>query len=97
MNHRPYTVICSDEGFEIKPQPHQLLEAKKRLNRRFVEYLYIGDHLRDIQAAKAANMQSLACGHSFKKDKFQITQWGADITTQTVEQLLQAIKTWCQQ
>ena len=39
---------------------------------------YVGDDARDIEAANAANMLSVAASYGFINDKNQIKKWGSD-------------------
>jgi phosphoglycolate phosphatase-like HAD superfamily hydrolase len=41
--------------------------------------VYIGDDMRDIEAAKAANMFSIAASYGFIKNKNTIKEWGSDL------------------
>lgn len=71
-------VISGDTTPHSKPHPAPLLEAAKQLQIPPQECCYIGDDLRDIQAAHAADMFSIAaawgyCGQTEPKS------WNADL------------------
>ncbi len=71
-------VISGDTTAHSKPHPAPLLEAARQLNVPAPNCCYIGDDLRDIQAAQAAGMFSIAaawgyCGQSEPK------HWQADL------------------
>jgi len=71
-------VISGDTTPHSKPHPAPLLEAARQLRIAPEECCYLGDDLRDIQAAKAAGMHSIAvtwgyCGQS------EPQQWQADL------------------
>ena len=71
-------VISGDTTAHSKPHPAPLLEAARQLHIPPQHCCYIGDDLRDIQAAQAAGMLSIAaawgyCGKSEPKN------WHADL------------------
>jgi len=73
-----HCVISGDTTPHSKPHPAPLLEAARLLNVAPQDCCYLGDDLRDIQAAKAAGMHSIAvtwgyCGQT------EPEQWQADL------------------
>ena len=58
-------VVSGDTTPYSKPHPAPLLEAARRLNLAAADCWYVGDDLRDIQAAHAAGMASLAAGWGY--------------------------------
>lgn len=61
-------VVSGDTTPHSKPHPEPLLEAARRLQVAPHECWYVGDDVRDIQAGRAAGMQTIAaawgyCGH----------------------------------
>lgn len=71
-------VICPDDVKETKPNPEPMLLACQRSNTQPENSIYLGDHTRDIEAGKAANMLTVACGYGYIKDNDSIEQWNAD-------------------
>ncbi len=62
-----------------KPDPVPLLHSAMLLALAPSECLYVGDHLRDIQAAKAAGMEAGAATWGYVEPDTQIDSWNPDI------------------
>jgi N-acetyl-D-muramate 6-phosphate phosphatase len=71
-----------------KPDPLPLREACRRLGVATGEALYVGDDLRDIVAARAAPMPSLAAAWGYLSSDDDIHGWGADAVLDSPAQLL---------
>lgn len=71
-------VISGDTTPHAKPHPAPLLEAARRLGVDPRECFYLGDDLRDIQAAKAAGMRSVAVAWGYGGAS-EPAQWDADL------------------
>jgi phosphoglycolate phosphatase len=76
-------VICGDTTAHSKPHPEPLLEAAKRLGISPQSCWYVGDDLRDIQAAKAATMVSVAATYGYMGETNDVRAWGADYEINT--------------
>jgi N-acetyl-D-muramate 6-phosphate phosphatase len=70
-------LICGDTMPRAKPHPDPLLEAARRIGMAPAECVYIGDDLRDIQAAQAAGMMSVAATWGYLGGG-EVQDWGAD-------------------
>ena len=75
---RAAVVICGDTTPHAKPHPEPLLEACRRLDVAPSGVVYVGDDLRDIEAAKAARMRSVAVAYGYLGTGLGIAAWGAD-------------------
>jgi phosphoglycolate phosphatase len=60
MNLKPDCVACGDTTAHLKPHPAPLLHAAGQLGLAPKDCMYLGDDLRDIQAARAAGMRAVA-------------------------------------
>jgi N-acetyl-D-muramate 6-phosphate phosphatase len=56
----PDCVVCGDTTEHLKPHPAPMLHAAEQLKLAPDACLYLGDDLRDIQAARAAGMRPIA-------------------------------------
>ena len=56
----PACVVCGDTTEHIKPHPAPLLHAAEQLQLPTADCAYLGDDLRDVQAARAAGMRAVA-------------------------------------
>ena len=74
----PACVVCGDSTPHLKPHPAPLLLAAKQLKLSPADCVYVGDDLRDAQAAKAAGMPFLAAGWGYLGEGGDPNAWGAD-------------------
>ena len=75
---RPACVVSGDSTPHIKPHPAPLLRAAELLSLPPADCLYVGDDLRDIQAARAAGMRFVAAGWGYLGEGGDPATWGAD-------------------
>ena len=69
-------IICPENVHQTKPDPEGILKALNSLDASIETSFYVGDHERDIQTAKNANVKSIACTYGyFQSDPLN---WGAD-------------------
>lgn len=61
----PGCVVCGDTTPHTKPHPAPLLHAAKRLGLAPETCCYVGDDLRDIEAARAARMRAIAVEYGY--------------------------------
>jgi phosphoglycolate phosphatase len=75
----PDCVVCGDSTPHLKPHPASLLLAAERLSLAPASCLYLGDDLRDIQAARAAGMRPVAVTWGYHSpDNEGPPSWNAD-------------------
>lgn len=82
------TLVCPDDVGKGKPDPAGLLRACQEIGLPPVEVVYVGDHPRDIEAAKNAGMPGVAIEWGYLPDDIHISQWGADHVVSTPRALL---------
>ncbi|WJG11156.1 HAD-IA family hydrolase [Aliiglaciecola sp. LCG003] len=82
-------VFSGDTLSKRKPDPLPLLEAAKLLNLNPGSTLYVGDAIRDIQAANSADMISVAACYGYIDDLNQVRDWQADFTVDHIQQIWQ--------
>jgi N-acetyl-D-muramate 6-phosphate phosphatase len=86
----PACVVCGDSTPHLKPHPASLLLAAEQLKLAPGDCLYIGDDLRDVQAARAAGMRSAAAEwgyHGAAADGPRA--WNADLLLSRPQQILE--------
>ncbi|MFI4913580.1 MAG: phosphoglycolate phosphatase [Steroidobacterales bacterium] len=81
-------LICGDTLPERKPHPRPLLVAAERIGVAPARCLYLGDALRDIQAARAAGMVALVASFGYFAATDDPAQWPADAWIDSPLQLL---------
>lgn len=84
-------IVSGDTTPHAKPHPAPLLEAARRLGVRSEYCWYIGDDLRDIEAAKAAGMTSIAAAWGYC-GAIEPRKWKADAILDSPLELLELIR-----
>lgn len=82
------TLVGGDCTPHTKPHPAPLLEAAQRLQVAPARCLYVGDDLRDMQAARAAGMGALAAAWGYLGPGHDPHHWAADAVLQSPAELL---------
>jgi len=75
LEERAACVVCGDTTPHLKPHPASLLYAAQELVLAPQDCVYLGDDLRDVQAARAAGMRSVAVGWGYGEG---LAAWHAD-------------------
>ena len=75
---RAACVVSGDTVARGKPHPDSLLHAAAALQLPPSACLYVGDDLRDVQAARASGMRVLAAKYGYLGDGGSIESWQAD-------------------
>ncbi|WP_346798208.1 HAD-IA family hydrolase [Halomonas sp. Bachu 37] len=89
----PGALVCADDLPVKKPAPDPLWAAAERLRVPPAQCWYVGDHLRDIQAAKAAGMTAVAVGYGYIAEHDDYRRWPADLWFASCEELVADLKT----
>jgi N-acetyl-D-muramate 6-phosphate phosphatase len=84
-------VVSGDSTPHIKPHPAPLLLAASLLSLPPVACLYVGDDLRDVQAARAAGMRVLAAGWGYLGEGADPRTWEADAVISHPREILDFI------
>nr|WP_163503276.1 HAD-IA family hydrolase [Halomonas socia] len=87
----PGALLCADDLPLKKPAPEPLWEAACRLSVTPKECWYIGDHLRDMEAARSAGMTAVAVGYGYIAEEDDIGRWPADLWFETPDALVEAL------
>ena len=82
-------LLCGDDAPQPKPAPDTLLMACATTKSKASECVYIGDAERDVEAGKAAGMQTVVALFGYIADTDKPTQWGADALINTPAELLE--------
>lgn len=96
LSERCAVLVCGDDVTKPKPDPEPLFLAVEQLGVPANECLYIGDHLRDIQAGKAAQMPTIAAayGYVLPAERDRLADWQADSIAETPLELVQLVENW---
>ena len=75
VDKRAACIVCGDSTPHLKPHPASLQLAARELELDPAECVYVGDDLRDMQAARAAGMHSVAAAWGYGD---AVESWKAD-------------------
>jgi len=86
----PACVVCGDSTPHLKPHPAPLLAAAAQLELAPADCVYVGDDLRDIQAARAAGMRCVAVEYGYHgTENPGPAAWNADAIISHPSELLE--------
>lgn len=88
LKEQAKTIICPDHVEERKPHPEGLLKAATELGVAPEDCCYIGDHLRDIEAGRRANMATIAVTYGYLGATEDPQSWNADAYAEHATELL---------
>ncbi|WOJ98449.1 HAD-IA family hydrolase [Congregibacter brevis] len=83
----PGSVVCPDDVTHAKPHPESLHKVCKELVCETKDAVYLGDHLRDIEAGKRAGMYTIAAAYGYIEDGDSASRWNADVIAAQSEEL----------
>ena len=92
LDERCAVLICPEDVSRPKPDPEPMYMALEKLSipRGAAGcVLYIGDHIRDIEAGNAAGMPTILAAYGYipAEDQKNLKAWGADYIVDTPKQL----------
>lgn len=92
LRQRAACVVSGDTTGKMKPAPDPLLRAAADMGIAASACLYVGDDLRDIQAARAACMAAIAAGWGYLGVNGSPGTWGADAVIEHPAQVLEYLR-----
>lgn len=84
-------LVCPEHVRRTKPDPEPLLLACERIGCAPSDAIYVGDHLRDIEAGRAAGMRTVAAAYGYLGPGESAADWGADHVVDSVEELARCL------
>lgn len=78
LRDRCKSLICPEHVSQRKPHPEPILLACQQLQANTERTVYIGDHVRDIQAAKNADVIAIAAAYGYLAADAKVEDWYAD-------------------
>jgi N-acetyl-D-muramate 6-phosphate phosphatase len=88
LENRSACIVCGDDAPQPKPSPATLLMACEQVGVKPKNCMYVGDAERDVQAGKAAGMQTVVALFGYIDVTDKPSEWGADALINTPNQLL---------
>jgi len=84
-------LVCPDDVKNTKPNPEPLFLAADKLQVKANDCWYVGDHIRDIDAGKAAEMTTFAAAFGYLEQDDKIEDWQAHHIIDSSQQLNQLL------
>jgi phosphoglycolate phosphatase len=94
LDSRSSATICPDHVSKTKPDPEPMLLACKQINCAPENVIYVGDHRRDIEAGRNANMKTVAANYGYIDPNDSAQTWNADYTISQPVELLAIINNY---
>ena len=96
LEQRCKVLICPDDVSRPKPDPEPMYLALEKLGiprGGAASVLYVGDHIRDIEAGNAAGMPTILAAYGYipPQDQKTLKKWGATYIVKTPSQLNQLL------
>jgi len=88
LHQRSACLVCGDDAAQAKPAPDTLLIACKETSTLPHDCIYVGDAERDVQAGKAAGMQTVVALFGYIAATDKPAEWGADVLIKEPSELL---------
>lgn len=88
---RAACLVSGDTCANAKPHPEPMFKACEIINIAPEHCLYLGDDIRDMQAANAANMRGVIARYGYISKDAQLDEWGAHATIDHPMELLDLI------
>lgn len=85
LARRSAATVCPDHVTRTKPDPEPLFKAADLAGVAPERCIYVGDHIRDIEAGRAAGMLTVAVGWGYVQSGDSPADWHADALCETVD------------
>lgn len=87
LTNRCSVLVCPDDVANTKPDPEPMFLACRKLNLDPKDCIYVGDHIRDIQAGRSSGMMTVAVSFGYIVPGENPHAWGADKVADTPNEL----------
>ena len=93
LTDRCAVLVCPEDVSKTKPDPEPMYLAAKQIQIQPEDCIYVGDHPRDIDAGRHAQMYTILAAYGYLplQHKDDLTAWQADCIVNTVAELQQVI------
>ena len=85
------SLVTPSDVVNPKPDPESILLSCRNLGARPANSIYVGDHLRDIEAGRAAGCHTIAAAYGYIQPDDNPAAWGADHLVGSSEELCELI------
>tara|TARA_R100001440_G_scaffold25074_8_gene40835 strand:+ start:39819 stop:40481 length:663 start_codon:yes stop_codon:yes gene_type:complete len=87
LHDRCDALVCPDDVEHRKPHPESLQLACHLMGVSTEGGIYVGDHIRDIEAGRRAGMKTIAARYGYIQHPGVIAEWNADIIIDSAREL----------
>ncbi|WP_288390608.1 HAD-IA family hydrolase [uncultured Acinetobacter sp.] len=89
LTERCAVLVCPEDVKHAKPDPEPMFLAAEQLQVPAEQIIYVGDHPRDIDAGRAANMYTILAAYGYLPLAYKddLAAWQADAIVHTVTEL----------
>ncbi|MGY8869713.1 MAG: HAD-IA family hydrolase [Pseudomonadales bacterium] len=91
LSIRSASTICPDHVKKTKPDPEPLLLACQQIQAAPQNCIYIGDHIRDIDAGNRADMFTIGALYGYINESENSDSWNANAYVKHADQILSVI------
>ena len=94
LTERCAVLVCPEDVRNTKPDPEPMYLAAKQLDLDAKDIIYVGDHPRDIDAGRNAEMYTILAAYGYLplESRDDLAAWQADAIIHTVSELHQLLK-----
>lgn len=94
LTERCAVLVCPEDVQNTKPDPEPMYLAAKQIEIAAEQCIYVGDHPRDIDAGRAAQMYTVLAAYGYLPLQYKddLDAWHADSIVQNVDELHQIVK-----
>ena len=94
LTQRCSVLVCPEDVSNTKPNPEPMYLAANQINIAPEQCIYVGDHPRDIDAGRNANMYTILAAYGYLplQHKDDLTAWRADCIVTDVAELHQVVR-----
>ena len=94
LTERCAVLVCPDDVSKTKPDPEPMYLAAQQIQIDAKDCIYVGDHPRDIDAGRNAQMYTILAAYGYLplQHKDDLTAWQANCIVNTVAELQQVLQ-----
>ena len=94
LTERCSVLVCPEDVTNTKPDPEPMHLAARTLNIETKDIIYVGDHPRDIDAGRNANMYTILAAYGYLPlaHKEDLLAWHSDCIVKNVHELHQVVQ-----
>ncbi len=94
LSQRCAVLVCPEDVTHTKPDPEPMYLAAKQIDLDATQIIYVGDHPRDIDAGRNANMYTILAAYGYLPLQYRddLNAWQADCIVNNVTELQHKIQ-----